>query len=418
MTKNTNLPGLRTNSDLPAKTTRACRGAEKISSYFPGLRYGLLLVFIVAMGFLALPVSAYSTPDSIVAAGKVYVSDVTFDPGVLFSGDTGTVTIYVTNGNANESIVVNHATFGDKNIRLTSSPYDTSANIGPLQTRSFIFSLSTDALEGTYYSDFSLSFRDADSLYYRTKVQVDNTPLVLTLLDKPDTFTKDKKDTITVQIANPRNNDVKNVILEVSGSGITATPSKVYIGALASGAEMNRTFSITPSTETPVTITMNYDNGDNPHAVSLEMPVSFATDKKKASPQMSNVQAKLESGVYHVTGDVTNAGLENANGVTVTALSPAVPQDPYKAYVIGALKPDDFGSFEVTFAASGATSVPLQMSYKDADGNIVTSQQNVAITVADSSAATTQPSMLPVIGIILFVALVGGYLYMKRKKSQ
>jgi LPXTG-motif cell wall-anchored protein len=163
---------------------------------------------------------------------------------------------------------------------------------------------------------------------------------------------------------------------------------------------------------------MNYDNGDNPHTVSLEMPVSFTPDKKKASPQMSNVQAKLESGVYHITGDITNAGLENANGVTVTALSPAVPQDPYKAYVIGALKPDDFGSFEVTFAASGATSVPLQMSYKDADGNIVTSQQNVALTVTDSSTATNQPNILPVIGIILFVALVGGYLYMKRKKSQ
>jgi LPXTG-motif cell wall-anchored protein len=148
------------------------------------------------------------------------------------------------------------------------------------------------------------------------------------------------------------------------------------------------------------------------------MPVSFTPNKKQASPQMSNVQVKLENGIYHVTGDVTNAGLETANGVTVTALSPAVPQDPYKSYVIGALKPDDFGSFEVTFTANAATSVPLQMSYKDTDGNVVTSRQDVAITVADSAQTQVQPNLLPVIVIALLIVLAGGYLYIRRRKKQ
>ena len=119
--------------------------------------------------------------------------DAVYDPGAFFTGDTGTVTVYVTNGNSNQSIVVNHATIGDKNIRLTSNPYDTSANIGPLQTQTFIFSVATDAFEGTYYPTFSLSFRDADSLYYRAMVKVDNTPLELTIIDKPDAFTQGKK---------------------------------------------------------------------------------------------------------------------------------------------------------------------------------------------------------------------------------
>ena len=379
----------------------------------------IFLLLIVTMGVQVLPAGAYATPESVVAAGNVYVSSVTIDPAVLFTGDEGTATFYVTNGNANKSIVVNHATFGDNDIRLTSGTYDASANIGPLQTRPFVFSIASDAFEGTYYPTFSLSFRDADSLYYRTQVQVDNTPLMLTIIDKPDIFTKDKKDLINVQIANPRKNDVKNVILEVSGDGVTALPSKIYLGALASGANTNTSVSITPGTESPLNITVNYDNGDSHHAVSLDVPVSFALDKKKASPLMSNVQVKLENGIFHVTGDITNAGLATANAVSVTSLSPATAEDPYKTYVVGVLKPDDFGSFEVTFKADGATSVPVQVSYKDADGNVITSRQDVALTVTDTAQQQNSSILLPVIVIVLIIALAsGGYLYLRKRKNR
>ena len=376
--------------------------------------------FLLAVFALVGTASAYTTPDGIASAGNVYVSGVTIDPAVLFSGDKATATYSVTNGNANTSIAINHVTFGEsKDIHLTSDSYDTNANVGPLQTRDFVFTIQTDSGEGSYYPTFSMSFRDADSLYYRTQIKVDNTPLLVTIADKPDTFTANKKDSITIQIANPRENDVKNVVLDVSGTGVTAIPSQYYIGVLASGADVNRTVSITPTTESPVHIIVNYDNGDNHHTVSLDMPVSFAPDKKKASPQMSNVKVKLDSGVYDVTGDITNAGLQTANGVSVTALSPAVPQDPYKAYVIGALKPDDFGSYEVTFKASGAGSVPLQMSYKDTDGNVITSQQDVALTVTDSAQAQNSPSALPIIAIVILIAAAcGGYLYYRRKKNQ
>ena len=69
--------------------------------------------------------------------------------------------------------------------------------------KSFVFSVAADALDGTYYPTFSLSFRDADSLYYRAMVKVDNTPLELTIIDKPDTFAQGKKKTIYLQVANP-----------------------------------------------------------------------------------------------------------------------------------------------------------------------------------------------------------------------
>ena len=53
---------------------------------------------------------------------------------------------------------------------------------------------------------------------------------------------------------------------------------------------------------------------------------------------------------------------------------------PYKTYVVGALKPDDFGSFEVTFSTNSTSSIPIQLSYKDTDGNLYTSVQDVKIS--------------------------------------
>ena len=365
--------------------------------------------------------TAYQTDSSLTAAGKIYVSKITYDPAVFFTDDTGTVTVEVTNGNftgTDQGVVVNHATFSDTNIRITSGSYDSSSNIGPGKARTYAFSVVADAGEGTYYPTFSLSFRDADSLFYRDMVQVDNTPLVVTVLSKPDTFTQGRKKTITVQVANPRRNDVKNVILEVTGAGFEVTPSETFIGSLASGAKTTADIAVTPFQPTTLGLTVNYDNGDNPHKVTMELPIVFGEDKKQAEPVISNIQVKSTAGIYHITGDVTNAGLENANSVVVTSLLPAVPEDPYKSYVVGVLKPDDFGSFEVTFSADTGATVPVQLSYKDADGNVITSRQDVKISTNAISSQTSDLPLLPIIaGIIIVGAFVGGWFFYLRKKK-
>jgi hypothetical protein len=408
--------------DLTVKNRPVLSGAGIVpSTCFAMSRSGIFLVLIVTMGLLVLPVSAFQTPESIVAAGNVYVSNVTYDPGSFFTDDTGTVMVYVTNGNSDQSVVVNHVTIGDKNIRLTSTPYDSSANIGPLQKQSFVFSVVADAPDGTYYPTFSLSFRDADSLYYRATVQVDNTPLELTVIDKPDTFTQGKRETIYMQVANPRKNDVRSVMLDVSGTGVTANPEKIFIGSLAPGAKTPVNFTVTPDQETTLVITLTYNNGNNPHKVIMDLPISFGIDKMQANPVVSNIKVTSSGGIYHITGDVNNAGLETANTVTVTSLLPAVPQDPYKTYVVGALKPDDFGSFEVTFSTNSTSSIPIQLSYKDTDGNLYTSVQDVKISevVANSQASGGSNLLVPVIAvvIVLCVCIGGWYFYVRRNKK-
>jgi len=380
-----------------------------------------ILALCLFFGTMTIVASAYATPESIVAAGKVYVSSVTYDPAVFFTDDVGTVIFEVTNGNTDQGVVVNHATFSDinNNIRLTSGTYDYPSNIGPGKTQTFTFSVKADGRDGTYYPTFSLSFRDADSLWYKTMVQIDNTPLVVTILDKPDAFTQGRKKTMNVQVANPRKNDVYSILLEISGTGITSTPSKIFIGELGWGANKTVNVAITPDQPTTLVITVYYANGDNIHKVATDLPIVFGTDKKQANPVVSNIQVKSDGGVYHITGDVTNAGLETANAVMVTTLLPAVPQDPYRTYVVGALKPDDFGSFEVTFSGENGSSIPIQLSYKDADGNIITSTYDVKVSSLANNSQKTDLPLLPILAVVIILAVfVGGWvIYLKRNKK-
>lgn len=352
--------------------------------------------------------------------GKVFVSSTSFDPEVFFTGDQGTVTYVVTNSNTNTSVMLNHGSFSASDFQLISDSYDYSNTLGPLQTRPFSFSILTNAPPGDYYPTFSLSFYDSN-LYHKSLVRVDNTPLELTVIDKPDTFMQGKKKTIYLQVANPRDNTEDTAILEVSGAGITANPSKIFIGEVAPGAKIPVNISITPDQETTLALLLTYNNGNNPHQVALNLPITFGTDKKQAAPVMSNIQVSAAGSTYHVTGDVTNAGLETANAVMVTALPPAVPEDPYKTYVVQALKPDDFGSFEITFGTKGSvTSVPVQVSFKDSDGNIYTSVQNV--TVPDGRLAMAKdngPPLVPIVAALVIVAVfVGGWFFYLRKKKQ
>jgi hypothetical protein len=380
---------------------------------------GFIILITLCLLCLCGAVSAYVTTEGIMSSEKVYVSGVTYDPGAFFTDDTGTVTFSVTNSNTDQSVVVSHATFSDESIDLTSGTYDTSASIGPLQTRSFVFSVAATAAEGTYFPTFSLSFRDGDNLWYRSNVKVEDLPLVLTVLDKPDTFTQGRKKSINLQITNPRDNGVKNIIMDVSGTGITASPAKIFVGDIISHANKSVTFAVTPDQPTTLLVMVNYYNGDNLHKVTMELPIEFGTDKKQASPVISNVLVKSETGTYHITGDVTNAGLETANAVTITSTAPAVPADPYQSYIVGALKPDDFGSFEVTFTATNATNVPLQLSFKDTDGNVIMSQYEVKIP---SSSASQQNSSLPIIPIAVIAVVVvvfagGWFFYLRRNKK-
>jgi hypothetical protein len=371
----------------------------------PGRRGGmkpqqLLLMGILLIALFAGAVSAYTTSESIVTASNVYISNVTYSPGSFFPGDEGTITVKVTNGNTNQGVVVNHATvYDDKNTFIvTSPPFSSSTNIGPGQTQTFVFTIKADTMsEGTFYPIFSISYRDADSLWYRTSIQIEDAPLELTVTNRPDTFTNGGKGTVKVLVWNPRESAVRGVTVVPAGNGITTTPIKAYVGDLAPGASKEVTFEVTPTEETSLTFTTEYLNGVNAHEMAITIPVTFGTDKKGAQIIVNNIESSGTAGAMTIKGDVTNNGLTDAKSVIVTVGSPATPVNPNPVYAIGNLEPDDFSSFEVTYTMTGNGKVPVIVEYKDEDGNVFTETFSISTSsnTAASGSGSAQSGAIP-----------------------
>lgn len=362
--------------------------------------------------------SAVSAVDSAAeaAAGQVSVTLVTLDPAVFIEGDTGTITVEVTN-NGVQSVPLRRATMYDPDIRVLSNPYDTATSIGAGNKMTFVFTVKADVPEGIYYPVFSLDFRDAGYLRYPVKLQVQNDKLEISVVEKPDTFSAGKKDTVRIIVGNPRDNQVNGVIVYPGGQGLDIVPTSYFIGNINPDSSSGLSLSVTPYETTNLKIKVEYKNGINTHISEVTVPVVLGESKKQANPILSNIVVDLEGETYSVTGDVTNAGLEVANSVVVMAGEGVTPVDPYRKYVVGSLQPDDFSSFEITFQAENLESVPIVVTYKDVDGNLFEKTTAVDVPEFTPGAGKEGGIPLPIIGLIIVIAVViGGVIWYSWRK--
>ncbi|MGE4374708.1 COG1361 S-layer family protein [Methanoculleus receptaculi] len=375
-----------------------------------------LYIFILALSValaLASPVAA--------ATADIAVVSSSLDPPVMMSGDTGTLTIVVQNNGA-DPVAIQSARLYGKGVVPTTDPYLAVGEIGGGNTRSFTFTVRADAGEGTFYPTFVLDFRDGGSLRNPVLIQVEDTPLSISMVKKPDAFSEGRTAGITLMVGNPRPNAVSGVQVVPEGTGFSVTPTSGFVGGLEPDASGTVTFNLTPETETDVTFRVVWRNGINTHTTDLVLPVTFGEDKKRANPVITNVEVTPISGGYRIVGDVMNAGLESARSVMIAPASPAIPIDPFRVYVVGTLDPDDISSFEVTLRVDAAVEdVPLVVEYRDDDGNLYTSTRTVGLGGGTVAPVKEQESGgFPVLGavVVLLIALgVAGAIYHSWKRT-
>ena len=375
-----------------------------------------LYIFILALSAAL----ALASPAAAVTADIAVVSS-SLDPPVMMSGDTGTLTIVVQNNGA-DPVAIQSARLYGKGVVPTTDPYLAVGEIGGGNTRSFTFTVRADAGEGTFYPTFILDFRDGGSLRYPVLIQVEDTPLSISMVKKPDAFSEGRTAGITLMVGNPRPNAVSGVQVVPEGTGFSVTPSSGFVGGLEPDASGTVTFNLTPETETDVTFRVVWRNGINTHTTDLVLPVTFGEDKKRANPVITNVEVTPISGGYRIVGDVMNAGLESARSVMIAPASPAIPIDPFRVYVVGTLDPDDISSFEVTLRVDAAVEdVPLVVEYRDDDGNLYTSTRTVGLGGGTVAPVKEQESGgFPVLGavVVLLIALgVAGAIYHSWKRT-
>ena len=390
----------------------------------------ITLIVISSMAFTAMAASVDTSGSGATSGSttttlspaftQVTVSDVTIDPGTFATGDEGTIAVTVQN-TGTQSVTIRRATLSDGDITLLSdTTYDSVGSIGAGNKMPFTFTVRADVPEGIYYPVFSLEFQDTGFLRYPVKLEVKNSPVVLSVTDKPDTFVQGKKSIVTLSLSNLRTNEIKNVIITPNASNADIIPQNIVINTLKPGQTVNLPFNITPKTPIDIEFTAVYLNGPNSHQVGLILPILFNNDKTQADPVISNIVSAADGNDIRITGDVTNSGLQDAKSVTVTAGNPAIPVDPFKVYAVGLLKPDDFSSFELTVSPDSPNVVPIIVSYKDQDGNVYTRSIAADISLAKTPKGNATTSYIPwiIVGIIaIVVAGVIGYQYMRRRKQ-
>ncbi|MDD1675567.1 MAG: hypothetical protein LUQ17_02645 [Methanomicrobiales archaeon] len=369
------------------------------------------LSHIILFSVMAVACIGYAT-----AANQVMVTNVTIDPPVLMKGDTGIVKIQVVN-NGDTGLVINRALLLGGDFTVTSDPYPTVGWLGARNTMDFTFTVQAGNQDGIFYPRFVLEYTDGSTLRYAVPIQVDSTDLTLALVEKPDYLAVGKTTEYTLIVGNPRTNSVSSVQVFPEGPGYEATPTSQFIGFLPSDNEARVAFNITLGRISTAHFRVTYRNGINEHETVLTIPLLPTDNKKAADPLITNIQVSQDGELYHISGDISNAGLKSAKSVVIRTESPAIAEDPYKIYVVGSLEPDDFSGFEVTFRLSTSGTVPLIVEFKDEEGNRYISQSDVTVSVpplSDTSSALPKMGALLVWLLVFAIAAVIFYSWRKR----
>jgi len=326
------------------------------------------LAMLLTCGTICTVVAAAETMSSTAAEAQVAITNVSLDPAIFMQDDQGTLTVQITNSGTSP-VDIDRVALLSEGLKVTNyDTYDKVGNLGADNSLSFTFLLEAGGKDGTCFPIFYVDFTEAGSLRYPVPVKVDSTPILVAIVESPDTFSAGEEDQITLSVSNPRDNEVNSVTIVPRGQGITSSQSALFIGTLKPDQEKQVTFGITPDQPTDLVFDVTYRNGPNPHHQALTLPVKLGDRKIAAELVVNSIEVTNSGSAITISGDVTNAGLKDAKSVTVTVGDPARPVDPDPVYVIGALEPDDFSSFEITCMAPGVSPIPLVVSYRDEEG--------------------------------------------------
>jgi hypothetical protein len=362
------------------------------------------------------------------------VVDYTVDPATLMPGDTGTVTITLTNGAKDEVVhvterksggditeeafdmnayVASASLAGDKEgqVAVTSDAYTSVGLIGPSDSANFVYEIKADegASDGTHFLRFELiGGSNMETFRYRIPVKTDKTKLKLVASNIPSTVVRGVS-AITLDIVNLRSSNISGVVVSPAGGDISFNATEFYVGNVPPKASVPLTINIDATSSTAgrkdLTFTARYTNGDTVHNSDLAASIEVVD---RSILILTGITTEHTSLWYTITGDVNNIGATDLSGVVVAigAANGVTPRQPYPEYFIGEIESDDFGSFELSVELDdGVDSVPLTIEYRDANRAYIV--QHESIDVDDSGAAALQSSGGMSAGIIALIVLAG-----------
>jgi hypothetical protein len=239
----------------------------------------LALIFVISIVALV-PAAAYEyhMPVNI---------NPTINPAVLMPGDDGIVAIELDNGAAQYgagkeagagtsaqsallSTPINRTTLeGTDEIQVTTADYKDLGMIGPDDKITVYYKIKAEdnISSGTYFLDFGvIGGYDMIKINRRIPVKVDSTGVSLARAEVP------VKPSLSLNVANPRENTINAVTVVPSAPGIVFSPDEYYIGTMDPDEVFTINFGIdsgNPSRPIKAPINLSFaskfKNGDNWH---------------------------------------------------------------------------------------------------------------------------------------------------------
>ncbi|MCD1294683.1 hypothetical protein CUJ83_06675 [Methanocella sp. CWC-04] len=293
-----------------------------------------LSIFVLLAVLLSVPAFAGSVKPTLVVLG-----DPAINPGTLMAGDTGEITVTITNslkittagetktttdtynygpGTSNglttpshtqtttttsselpESIRLDKVTLSsDGPVRVVSQSFENVGYLGAGDMAKFTFLVRADsnAQDGVYYLKFKVTTGDeAVFLNYPVRVEVDNSGVKMVLSESPKAFTTVKK-SVVFDVFNLRSNGIKSVSVVPVGDEFAFKPVQEYIiGDIGAGEMYTVQFDVSSKNSSyngNPQFKVVYKNGNNWHE-SEPMTVYADSVDTQSSASNANDQTLL-----------------------------------------------------------------------------------------------------------------------------
>lgn len=373
---------------------------------------------IVPLFMLLLLAGMISSAAAVEDSGpRLVVSEYRLDPQVLMKGDVGVLTIHLTNTGPDPA-TINSARVNGVEIQVKQNPYTDVLPIGPGDSLRFTYTVRTEAPDGLYYVKFTVDYREGGTLRYAIPVEVDSTPLRISVVETPDPLAQGMKGIYRVVVGNPRPNAATAVTITPEGEGFVVTPSSTFVGTLEPDAQSSISFTVVPLRQSFIRFRAGYKNGINAHTATVTLPLDPSENRYRPEITLTNIRVTAGPGYLRIAGNVTNLGLEAARATTITTGGDATPADPYRVFAAGVLEPDASEGFEVTFRTRASVSqVPVLLSYKDAQGTTYSDSVNVEFDRQALAEQANEPSRLITLLVWMLVIVIAAVIIYAWRKG-
>jgi len=227
------------------------------------------------------------------------------------------------------------------------------------------------------------------------------------------------KTDLSLTVANGLPNEVRGVTVELASDDVTLLEDRHVVSSLQPGNEAVVDVpvrNVSTGTKT-VEAELTYLTADGEsRSVSQTLSATVEDQGQPAEIDVTGKRVTQEGNQVVVRGSASNVGSTNASSVKVAVQGGdrVAPAQNQASFFVGEVAASDYSSFEVhgrlTEETNETVTIPLQLSYT-VDGDQVTRTIDVEYTprtTPDQSAQRNSGLLVPALGGLVVVAVVGG----------